>query len=176
MNKKINQEKQCSEEDDSFARTNEGVGWMCCEIHLRDSVLCPRGVLTEKQDLGKKFDGKLFLRGSEERTELRRLLQGYANNGSNRNRWEDEVIDFFIDKLLPQAITKAREDEQNKCKTLLNSGRQMYERGKKEERERILNSLPRTFWEDEDHSVGGYISKKDLKNALSDLSTNIKEV
>lgn len=36
-----------------------------------------------------------------------------------------------------------------------------------EERMRILNSLPRKFWEDEDHAVGGYISKKDLKELLT---------
>lgn len=36
-----------------------------------------------------------------------------------------------------------------------------------EERMRILNSLPRKFWEDEDHAVGGYISKKDLKDLLT---------
>lgn len=30
-----------------------------------------------------------------------------------------------------------------------------------------INSLPRKFWEDEDHAVGGYISKKDLKELLN---------
>lgn len=29
---------------------------------------------------------------------------------------------------------------------------------------RLLEKLPAKFWEDEDHSVGGYISKKDLKS------------
>jgi hypothetical protein len=40
--------------------------------------------------------------------------------------------------------------------------------GRVEERKRLLN-LPRKFWEDEDHAVGGYISKKDLKEALTPL-------
>ncbi len=31
----------------------------------------------------------------------------------------------------------------------------------------LLSKLPRTFWEDEDHAVGGYISKKDLFELLS---------
>jgi len=41
-----------------------------------------------------------------------------------------------------------------------------------EERERvrgIFDALPRKFWEDQDHAVGGYISKKDLRDLLSSL-------
>ncbi len=34
-------------------------------------------------------------------------------------------------------------------------------------REEIIDSLPRKFWEDEDHAVGGYISKKDLWELLN---------
>ena len=30
----------------------------------------------------------------------------------------------------------------------------------------VIGKLPRKFWEDEDHAVGGYISKKDLHNLL----------
>jgi len=41
------------------------------------------------------------------------------------------------------------------------------EAGAGEERERILESLPRKFWEDADHAEGGYISKRDLKKALT---------
>ena len=49
-----------------------------------------------------------------------------------------------------------------------------------EERERvrgIFDALPRKFWEDQDHAVGGYISKKDLRDLLSSLdeSVTIKE-
>ena len=31
----------------------------------------------------------------------------------------------------------------------------------------MIGKLPREFWEDEDHAVGGYISKKDLYNLLT---------
>lgn len=41
--------------------------------------------------------------------------------------------------------------------------------------EDILTSLPRKFWEDEDHAVGGYISKKDLKELFQSLSPHSKE-
>ena len=44
--------------------------------------------------------------------------------------------------------------------------RKTREEAREEERKRILNSLPREFWEDEDHAVGGYISKRDLKDLL----------
>lgn len=37
---------------------------------------------------------------------------------------------------------------------------------KKEALDELVNKLPVKFWEDEDHSVGGYISKKDLKELL----------
>ena len=43
-----------------------------------------------------------------------------------------------------------------------------------EDRERvrgIFDALPRKFWEDQDHAVGGYISKKDLKELLETLTT-----
>jgi len=33
----------------------------------------------------------------------------------------------------------------------------------------IFDALPRKFWEDQDHAVGGYISKKDLRDLLSSL-------
>lgn len=33
----------------------------------------------------------------------------------------------------------------------------------------LLSKLPRKFWEDEDHAVGGYISKKDLYDILKNL-------
>ena len=39
------------------------------------------------------------------------------------------------------------------------------EAGMREVREQLLN-LPSEFWGDEDHAVGGYISKKDLKSLL----------
>ena len=42
----------------------------------------------------------------------------------------------------------------------------------REEMAEELLSLPRKFWEDEDHIVGGYISKKDLKELLDSLSPN----
>jgi hypothetical protein len=37
-----------------------------------------------------------------------------------------------------------------------------------------LSKLPRKFWEDEDHAVGGYISKKDLYELLTPNSTTSK--
>ena len=37
----------------------------------------------------------------------------------------------------------------------------------------LLSTLPRKFFEDEDHAVGGYISKKDLYELLTDKEKNI---
>jgi len=36
----------------------------------------------------------------------------------------------------------------------------------KEYLKNLLKKLPAKFWEDEDHEVGGYISKKDLYEIL----------
>lgn len=38
--------------------------------------------------------------------------------------------------------------------------------------DKMLN-LPSEFWEDQDHAVGGYISKKDLKELLQTLISNL---
>ena len=47
-----------------------------------------------------------------------------------------------------------------------------------EERARVVgifDALPSKFWEDQDHSVGGYISKKDLRDLLISIQDNPKD-
>lgn len=75
-----------------------------------------------------------------------------------RNRVAAHMLNL-IDQALEQGARMERE-------RLTEEIAHAVERGARLERERILN-LPRNFWEDEDHAVGGYISKKDLKEALT---------
>ena len=35
-----------------------------------------------------------------------------------------------------------------------------------------LSKFPRAFFEDEDHAIGGFISKKDLYDLITEPSTN----
>jgi hypothetical protein len=48
---------------------------------------------------------------------------------------------------------------------MLNKLDQAYQQGAKDKVEEVLK-LKGNFWEDEDHAVGGYISKKELKTLL----------
>lgn len=92
-----------------------------------------------------------------------------------------DEIEMLIDILLRQA----REEEQNNCKKLLNSGKQMYELGKKEERERIVRIVGRmkrnNIMDSIQNTEGAFsptefdIEKEETYNqALSDLLTAIK--
>jgi len=69
--------------------------------------------------------------------------------------------------------------DKNKCPLIIKDIKSfittVYNQAKEEFATELLN-LPRVFWEDEDHAVGGYISKKDLKEKLLSHLTPIKSL
>ena len=65
-----------------------------------------------------------------------KTLQEKWNNGDHRPCDWDEVADF-----VEYAISSAVEASDNEFRKTLNSGRKMYEIGKKDERERIKSDL-----------------------------------
>lgn len=54
------------------------------------------------------------------------------------------------------------------CDCSIDALYQLHLEGVREEIKAELKKLPRKFWEDEDHAVGGYISLKDLFNLLTE--------
>ena len=80
---------------------------------------------------------------------------------SNDSKWEEEFEKWWSERfdegdtypkgefydLISSAVEQAREEGYEECV------------------ESLIN-LPRKFWEDEDHAVGGYISKKELYELL----------
>lgn len=96
---------------------------------------------------------------------------------TNTNTWRED----FINKLFAEieAISAegdrrqyilSKEEIHRLTDTLISQvEKEAEERGIQRYVEKLLG-LPAKFWEDQDHSVGGYISKKDLKELLSSFT------
>ena len=93
-------------------------------------------------------------------TQLQEKARESFKKGFGRVRYEYSV-DTPDDPIYP--LLKYSED------FLLSQIEIAYKAGWEEVLKEKLCILPREFWEDEDHAVGGYISKKDLYELLKKL-------
>ena len=77
---------------------------------------------------------------SPERNELRKLLENYSNNSSNRNSHEQAVIDF-ISSFLTQAEEQARKELVLKWENSIGNTRKLIDEAVAEERKKILETV-----------------------------------
>jgi len=74
-----------------------------------------------------------------------------------------------------QIALKDNEPLQKQIVEIINTCKKMVVAEERERVRGIFDALPRKFWEDQDHAVGGYISKKDLRDLLTALDTPLNK-
>lgn len=108
-----------------------------CGKHSHTPPPTPLSEATGTDSLTPKSDRLAIVNQPTETEEWEEKLSEYLIE--NRYGFTCKSIREFLSPHISSLLARTREEERNKCKTLLNSGRQMYEKGKEEERQAWLD-------------------------------------
>lgn len=94
MSKSDNKENRCYEKDDMFARTNDGEGYMQCQVHLRNNVFCNRhkSPIQEKKIKGEEIGYVMYVEGDF------LVVRDTRNNNKIIGKWDGKVWEYDCGK------------------------------------------------------------------------------